>query len=43
MTARLLVVDDEKNVRSALQGILQDEGYSTDSVASGEGIKKEKI
>ena len=46
MTARVLVVDDEKNVRSSLQGILQDEGYSTDSVASGEAcfkaLKKKK-
>lgn len=34
--ARLLIVDDEKNVRLSLQGVLQDEGYRVDAVASGE-------
>ena len=33
---RLLIVDDERNVRLSLQGILQDEGYGVDSVASGQ-------
>ncbi|MDA2934525.1 sigma-54 dependent transcriptional regulator [Acidobacteria bacterium AH-259-D05] len=34
--AKVLVVDDEANLRRSLQGILQDEGYLADSVASGE-------
>ncbi len=33
---RLLVVDDEENVRLSLQAILQDEGYGVESAASGE-------
>jgi two-component system nitrogen regulation response regulator NtrX len=33
---RILVVDDEKGVRSSLLGILQDEGLETQGVASGE-------
>ena len=37
---RLLIVDDEKNVRLSLQGILQDEGYSVDNVASGQECLK---
>lgn len=36
MKAKLLVVDDEANVRASLEGILSDEGYSVDSVSSGE-------
>jgi two-component system nitrogen regulation response regulator NtrX len=36
MKGRLLVVDDETNVRASLEGILKDEGYSVDTVASGE-------
>jgi two-component system nitrogen regulation response regulator NtrX len=36
MKGRLLVVDDEENVRASLSGILQDEDFSVDSVASGE-------
>ena len=34
--ARVLVVDDEANLRTSLQQILGDEGYLTDSAASGE-------
>lgn len=41
MTAKLLVVDDEENVRISLQGILQDEGYIVDSVYSGETCLEE--
>ncbi|MDA2926277.1 sigma-54 dependent transcriptional regulator [Acidobacteria bacterium AH-259-G07] len=41
MTAKLLVVDDEENVRISLQGILQDEGYTVDSVYSGETCLEE--
>ncbi len=43
---KLLIVDDEKNLRSSLQAILQDEGYQTDAVSSGEAclekLKKNK-
>ena len=41
MAARILIVDDEKNVCASLQGILQDEGYLTDSVSSGEACLRE--
>jgi two-component system, NtrC family, nitrogen regulation response regulator NtrX len=41
MTARLLIVDDEKNVRGSLQGILQDEGYAAKGVPSGEACLRE--
>jgi two-component system nitrogen regulation response regulator NtrX len=34
--ATVLIVDDEAGVRSALSGVLRDEGYSVDSVDSGE-------
>ncbi len=34
--ARILVVDDEENVRLSLEGVLQDEGYEVHSCASGE-------
>lgn len=33
---KLLIVDDEENVRISLQGILQDEGYTAATAASGE-------
>src|SRR5215204_4330754 len=36
MTHTILVVDDEPGVRSALGGVLRDDGYSVDSVDSGE-------
>src|SRR5512132_894336 len=32
----ILIVDDEPGVRSALGGVLRDEGYSVDAVSSGE-------
>ena len=36
MKPSILVVDDEAGVRSALAGVLGDEGYRVDTVASGE-------
>ena len=35
-TASILIVDDEPGVRSALSGVLRDEGYTVDAVESGE-------
>src|SRR5687768_18303689 len=32
----ILIVDDEPGVRSALSGVLRDEGYNVDAVDSGE-------
>ena len=34
---RILIVDDEAGVRTALSGVLRDEGYEVDAVDSGEG------
>ncbi len=40
MTLRILVVDDEPNVRGSLEGLLSDEGYHVRSCKSGEeGVK----
>ena len=36
MKASVLVVDDEAGVRAALTGVLEDEGYEVEAVASGE-------
>ena len=36
MKASFLIVDDEAGVRSALSGVLEDEGYRVESVESGE-------
>ena len=36
MKATFLIVDDEAGVRSALTGVLHDEGYTVDAVESGE-------
>src|SRR5436309_12208904 len=36
MKPTILIVDDEPGVRSALGGVLRDEGYAVDAVASGE-------
>ena len=36
MTPTILVVDDEPGVRSALGGVLRDEGYTVEAVDSGE-------
>jgi two-component system nitrogen regulation response regulator NtrX len=40
MKGKILVVDDEKNVRASLEGILGDEGFSVDSVPTGEECLK---
>jgi len=36
MKPTILIVDDEPGVRSALSGVLRDEGYAVDAVSSGE-------
>ncbi len=36
MSSRILIVDDEPGVRSALGGVLRDEGYEVETVGSGE-------
>jgi two-component system nitrogen regulation response regulator NtrX len=37
----ILVVDDERNIRSSLEGILRDEGYRVRGVASGEELLRQ--
>src|SRR6187397_680559 len=36
MSSSILIVDDEPGVRSALTGVLKDEGYTVEAVSSGE-------
>ena len=36
----ILIVDDERNIRSSLEGILKDEGYRVRGVATGRGVVK---
>jgi CheY-like chemotaxis protein len=36
MKEKILIVDDEAGVRSALSGVLRDEGYTVEAVESGE-------
>ena len=36
---RILVVDDEPEIRSSLCGVLEDEGYCPEAVGSGDGAK----
>ena len=36
MKPTILIVDDEPGVRTALTGVLHDEGYVVESVATGE-------
>ncbi len=39
--ARILVVDDDENIRKTIKAILEDEGYIVDTAATAaEGIKK---
>ena len=33
--ARILIVDDDENIRNTMKAILEDEGYMVDSAASG--------
>src|SRR3989337_3621448 len=40
-TARILIVDDDENIRRVLAAILEDEGYSVESVGTAKkGIEK---
>jgi two-component system, NtrC family, nitrogen regulation response regulator NtrX len=39
--ARILVVDDEPGIQTSLCGVLSDEGYQAEAVASGEACLKE--
>jgi CheY-like chemotaxis protein len=34
--SRILIVDDESNIRKLLAGVLGDEGYDTEDAATGE-------
>ena len=36
MKYSILIVDDEPGIRQSLTGVLQDEGYRAEAVASGE-------
>jgi DNA-binding NtrC family response regulator len=39
--ARILIVDDDENIRKTMKAILEDEGYMVDSAASGkEAVEK---
>jgi len=40
MTAKILIVDDESGIRESLGALLRDEGYETESAASGEECLK---
>ena len=40
-TTRILIVDDEPGIRESLMGVLEDEGYSCNSVESGEKCVEE--
>ena len=38
--SRILIVDDEPGIRQSLKGVFDDEGFSTEAVASGEECLK---
>lgn len=40
MSESILIVDDEPGIRSTLRGVLDDEGYATEAVASGKECLK---
>ncbi len=40
-SARILIVDDEPDIRRSLSGVLEDEGYAAGAVASGEACLEE--
>src|SRR2546427_4648138 len=37
---RILIVDDEPGIRQSLKGVFEDEGFTTEAVASGEECLK---
>ena len=42
--AKILIVDDDENIRNTMKAILEDEGYTVDLAASGsEAVKKTQI
>lgn len=40
MSESVLIVDDERGIRDTLRGVLEDEGFTTDAVATGEECLK---
>jgi len=40
MSDSILIVDDERGIRETLRGVLEDEGYAVEAVASGEDCLK---
>ncbi|MEP7039160.1 MAG: sigma-54 dependent transcriptional regulator [Acidobacteriota bacterium] len=40
MTNSILIVDDERGIRETLRGVLEDEGFDVETVASGEACLK---
>ena len=40
MSESILIVDDERGIRDTLRGVMDDEGFETDAVASGEECLK---
>ena len=37
---KVLIVDDERNVRATLKGVLEDEGYTVKTASNGEDAIK---
>src|ERR1700682_4297482 len=40
MADSILIVDDERGIRETLRGVMEDEGFAADAVATGEGRVK---